>query len=123
MVNIERAVLYHTVIRVPNDDEIKAWDNFAKENYNITSNCASCKYCKNSNCTLKALSLNDTPKMCRKNHRIFSLDVYNKKGKKLFPCEYSPDAHVHSIDYDVISRVRIRDEFWSRYRVIVRLEQ
>lgn len=122
MTDVERAVLYHTIIRVPNDDEIKAWDTFAKENYNIISNCVSCKYYKNSNCTIKTLSLNDTPKMCRKNHRIFSLDVYDKRGKKLFPCEYTSDAYLHSIDYDVISRVRIRDEFWNRCRIIVRLE-
>lgn len=84
MTDVERAVLYHTIIRVPNGDEIKAWDTFAKENYNIISNCVGCKCCKSFNCTLKALSLGDTPKMCRKNHRIFSLDVYDKKGRNCF---------------------------------------
>lgn len=31
MTDVERAVLYHTIIRVPNGDEIKAWTLLQKK--------------------------------------------------------------------------------------------
>lgn len=119
----KRAILWNTVIRFPDENEKKAWDNYKKENWDVTSDCIGCRHCKDFICYSESIKLKNFPFMCRKNHRIYSEDIYDKSGKRLFPCECAADDFVDSIDYDVMSHVKIKNEFWNRYRIIVRLNR